>query len=64
MVRRYTMSKRKAMIKNGIVENIIIADDDFTLEGYIFIDIADNEMVEPGYLWDGKHFIKPEPVNE
>lgn len=52
-----------AMIKDGIVENIIVADDNFKLDGYILQDIG-SQTVAIGDMWDGNKFVKfePEPV--
>lgn len=55
---------KKAVIKNGVVTNIIIADDDFQLPGTELISLGDDDKIDIGYIWDGEKFNPPEPVIE
>ena len=50
-----------AVIDNGIVENIIVAEDGFTIEGKTLVP-ADGAAI--GDTWDGSNFIKPPPPPE
>lgn len=45
-----------AVIDNGIVENIIVADEGFTIDGKTLVP-ADGAAI--GDTWDGSMFIKP-----
>lgn len=52
---------RKAMIQDGVVVNVIVADDDFSIEGFDLVDISDDTMVEPGYkveVVEGEYVFK------
>ena len=55
---------RKAVIKNGVVTNIIVADDDFQLPGFELVSLRDDERIRIGYIWDGEKFNPPEPAIE
>ena len=52
---------RQAIIENGIVINVIVADLDFakTLPGEV---IECGDEVSPGWTYDNKKFIAPKPV--
>lgn len=52
---------RAALVRDGIVENIIIAGDDYDPgEGYSVIPVGD-EPVEIGAIYDGEAFTPPPP---
>ncbi len=52
--------KARVLIATGFVENVIIADDDFTPpEGRTLID---SDTAAPGDTWDGTTFTRPAPV--
>ena len=53
---------KKALIKNGIVDNIIIASDNFEPESNITAVTITDQIVDIGYLWDGENFTKPTPA--
>ncbi len=56
---------RYAIIKNGIVENVIVADQDFIDTNYPdAVALKEDERVGPQYLYDGKTFTEPEWVWE
>ena len=57
------MMARKALIdKDGLVVNVILADDDFRPpEG---LTMRDADRAGPGWMWDGKEFHPPEPAPE
>lgn len=49
-----------AIIKNGYVENVVIADLDFAEKmKWDFIELADGVSCEPGWLYDGETFTAP-----
>lgn len=52
-----------ALIRNGIVENIIVADQDFIdnhCQDYDeCIEYEDGTYVGPGFTWDGTNFNPP-----
>ena len=50
------MTKRKAVIKNGVVTNIVIADDNFHISGCDLLDV-EGLSVKIGDIWDGEKFI-------
>lgn len=47
-----------AVIENGIVENVIAADDDFSIPGKILVPAGGAGV---GWLWDGAVFSPPAP---
>lgn len=56
------MSGSYALIKNGIVENTIVADDTFKpLDEYILVSI-EGLTVSIGDSWDGKEFTTTLPA--
>ncbi len=58
---------RYALVKDGTVENVIVADESFDMPGYELLRLTDDECVSPGDTWNGERFIaapKPEPVPE
>lgn len=58
------MVNKYAVIKNGTVENIIVAQNGFKLDGYDLIEIQEEQKVNIGDSWDGSNFIptlEPEP---
>jgi len=52
---------RAALIKDGIVENIIIAQEAFTLDGYVVVPIG-RQRVVVGSSYDGRSFTPPAPT--
>ena len=55
---------RYAVVKNGSVKNIILAPNEFSLDGYDLIELQEGQGVNIGDSWDGASFIpapKPEP---
>lgn len=54
-----------ALIKNGIVDNIIIAEQSFIdnhcQEYDACVEYADGTYVGVGFSWDGENFIAPIP---
>lgn len=60
------METRYALIKNGKVDNVIIADADFIAQitdQYDHIELLDTPEEQtvsgPGWTWDGKSFTQP-----
>ena len=51
---------KKLVIKNGVVDNIIEADDGFTIEGCELV--AYQEGADIGYAWDGTNVVIPAPA--
>jgi len=60
--------KKVAFIVDGVVKNILMYDSinqqvEAELAGFasnpIIVEITDNPVVVPGYLWDGTNFSKP-----
>jgi len=49
---------RKAVISDGVVDNVIEADDDFTLPGKTLIA---SDTANIGDIWDGSAFTPPAP---
>lgn len=53
---------KKALIKNGIVKNVIEVSGDFVPEqGFQIVSISENDFLDIGYLYEGESFIKPVP---
>ena len=52
---------KKALVKNGIVENIIVVSDNFEPESNITAVTITDQIVDIGYSWDGENFNKPLP---
>lgn len=52
---------KKAIIYNGVVENIIIADNDFTIIGKTLVDITEM-TVGIGWMYIDEVFIPPEQI--
>jgi hypothetical protein len=52
---------RYAVIQNGVVVNIILADPSFALPGYTLVQLADDSPVGIGWLYDGANFTQPVP---
>jgi hypothetical protein len=51
---------RKAVVRpDGLVENVIEAGEDFTLDGR---SLVDSDTASPGDTWDGSQFITPPQV--
>lgn len=54
-----------ALIKDGIVQNIIVADQSFIdshCSGYdSCVEYEEGTYVGAGFTWDGESFIAPEP---
>lgn len=56
---------RLAIIKDGKVENVVIADLDFAEKmGWEIIELDENIACEPGWDFDGENFIKPPKIEE
>ena len=45
------MVARKAVINAGVVENVIVADDDFTIEGRTLVTVPDSLPVRAGWTY-------------
>jgi len=55
------MTKRYAIIEDGLVTNVALADAEFAAEqGWL----AAPDDVGPGWSYDGKTFTKPDPTPE
>lgn len=53
------MDNRYAIIENGVVTNVVLADPTFAEEqGWV----AAPDDVGPGWLWDGTNFSPPPPA--
>ena len=49
-----------ALIKNGVVENIVVWDGNGDLfSDYLVIKLNDDTVAAPGWSYDGKSFIAP-----
>lgn len=53
---------RKAIIENGTVTNIIVADEQFTIPGAMMVPVADNDPVFAGCLYRDGVFVPPPPA--
>jgi hypothetical protein len=49
---------RKALIENGVVTNVIEADEGFTIEGKTLVEAGTASI---GWLWDGETISAPQP---
>jgi hypothetical protein len=52
----------KALVKDGVVFNIILIDTDDpidTPDGMILVDAGNEPDAAPGHLWDGSKFVRP-----
>ena len=60
------MTKRFAVVQDGIVVNLVLADDEYAAEqGWIFApDYVDGHAVSTKWLYNGSTFIKPETPPE
>lgn len=61
------MSKTFAVIHNGQVSNLIVADTLQVAEavtGYICIEYTDHTTVGIGWTYNGVNFINPNPIIE
>ncbi|MCO5083089.1 MAG: hypothetical protein M9955_15715 [Rhizobiaceae bacterium] len=56
------MVNRKAVINAGVVENVILADDDFELPGRVLVTLPEGSIVAPGWTYDGEDFTPGVPV--
>lgn len=56
------MVARKAVINAGVVENVIVADDDFTIEGRTLVTVPDSLPVRAGWTYVDGDFSEPDPV--
>jgi hypothetical protein len=61
--------KKVAIVVDGVVKNMLVYESvnqqvEAELAGFasnpIVVEITDNPVVVPGYLWDGSNFSKPE----
>lgn len=53
---------RYAVIKDGVVKNIIVALGNFHIDGHELIRLDSSQNVSIGDIWDGDEFIPaPEP---
>lgn len=48
---------------DGFVENVIVADDSFEMEGYDLIDVG-SDSVSPGYSRINGSWVKPREEDE
>lgn len=53
---------RVALIKAGVVENVIEAEEGFVIDGFTMLPIDNNESCGPGFTYDGDTFSAPQPV--
>lgn len=53
------MVGRKAVINAGLVENVILADDDFEIDGRQLVALPEGSTVAPGWTYDGEVFSPP-----
>lgn len=53
------MVSRKAVINAGVVENVILADDDFELPDSLLITLPEGSTAAPGWTYDGEDFAPP-----
>lgn len=54
------MMSNYALIKNGVVENIVVWDGNGDLfSDYQVVELSDDTMAAPGWSYDGKSFIAP-----
>lgn len=51
---------RFAIVENNNVTNVIIAEPDFAIDGVTLVQIDDNSMVSPGWLYIGNEFVEPQ----
>jgi hypothetical protein len=60
------MDKRFSMIKNGIVENIIVWDsiNQFSPQGYELVEIVDGVYCDIGFTYINGEFFPPEQIEE
>jgi hypothetical protein len=49
----------KAVIENGVVSSVIVAEPDFELEGVTLVVVPEGEPVGPGWLCEGGAFVAP-----
>ncbi len=55
------MVSRKAVINAGVVENVILAADDFTLPDRELVALPDDVAVSPGWTYADGEFSPPAP---
>ena len=58
------MTKRFAIIENGVVVNLVLADDEYAAEqGWVFApDYVDGKVLSTKWLYNGSTFIQPDVV--
>lgn len=56
------MVARKAVINAGMVENVIVADDDFVIENRILVTVPDDLLVRAGWTYVDGDFSAPVPM--
>lgn len=50
-----------AVVVDGAVENTIVADEDFVVDGAVLVPFNNRETaVSPGYLYSDGIFLKPD----
>lgn len=52
------MTKRVAIIRDGVVVNVGLFEDDFVPDGVTQIDISAEENVNKGWRWNGATFTQ------
>lgn len=57
------MDRKAAIIKDGIVENVIVIDDN-TPSSIYDVELEAGSNVGPGWRYEKKKFIEPEQAEE
>jgi hypothetical protein len=58
---------RFAVIENTEVKNVILAESGFVLDGAVLVELDDESMVSPGWMYQTGIFVEPvqpEPATE
>jgi hypothetical protein len=58
---------RFAVIENTEVKNVILANTGFELDGAVLVELDDESMVSPGWMYQDGIFVEPvqpEPTTE
>ncbi len=48
-----------AVIEDGVVTNVILANSEFEIEGAMLVTLADDSVVSVGWTYQGDEFIAP-----